>query len=105
MLALIALGVAYAVGDGAFIFTLVSYVWSGIGGTFSIVILYSLFWKKYHGKAAIITIIFGVLFTIVWISSGMEQVFTSRILTFVVAGIVGVIATYSFRSQENINIV
>ena len=103
LLALIALGVAYAVGDGAFIFTLVSYVWSGIGGTFSIVILYSLFWKRYHGKAAIITIIFGVLFTIVWISSGMEQVFTSRILTFVVAGIVGVIATYSFRSQENIN--
>ncbi len=101
LLAVIALIVAYAVGQGTFIFTLVSYVWSGIGGTFSIVILYTLFWKKYHGKAAIITIIFGVLFTVVWISTGMEKVFTSRILTFVVAGIVGIVATLSLKENTN----
>ncbi len=94
MLAVIALGLAYLAGDGTFIFTLVSYVWAGIGGTFSIIILFTLFWKRFHGKAALITIIAGMLFTIIWISSGMEKVITSRILTFFVAGSVAIISTF-----------
>jgi sodium/proline symporter len=93
ILAIIALGLAYLAGDGTFIFTLVSYVWAGIGGTFSIVILFTLFWKKFHGKAALITIISGMLFTIIWISSGMDKIITSRILTFIVAGIIAIVST------------
>ena len=101
ILAIIALVLAYLAGDGTFIFTLVSYVWAGIGGTFSIVILYSLFWQKYHGKAALITIISGVLFTIIWISSGMDEIISSRILTFFVAGIAAVIATLLIPKKAN----
>ena len=93
-LALVALGIAYAIGDGTFIFTLVSYVWAGIGGTFSIVILFTLFWPRYHGRAVLLTIIVGMLFTVIWISTGMDEVFTSRIMTFVVAGVVAVLGTY-----------
>lgn len=99
-LAIIALGLAYIVGDGTFIFTLVSYVWAGIGGTFSIVILFTLFWKKYNGIAALITIISGMLFTIIWISSGMDKIVTSRILTFFVAGIVAIMATFLTHKKE-----
>jgi Na+/proline symporter len=72
MIALIALGLSY-VTPSRLIFTIVSYVWAGIGCTFSVVILFSLFWKKFHGRAAIITIISGILFTILWISGGFEQ--------------------------------
>jgi Na+/proline symporter len=72
----------------------VSYVWAGIGGTFSIVILFTLFWKRYHGRAVIATIISGLLFTIVWSVSGMNARLTSRLLTFFVAGAVAVIATF-----------
>lgn len=93
VLAVIALILAYLSGDGTFIFTLVSYVWAGIGGTFSIIILFTLFWKKFHGKAALITIIAGMLFTIIWITSGMEEVITSRILTFFVAGGIAILST------------
>lgn len=71
-LALIAIGLSY-VTPSKLIFTIVSYVWAGIGCTFSVVILFSLFWKKFHGRAAIITIISGILFTIFWISGGFEQ--------------------------------
>ncbi|GAB4310807.1 MAG: sodium/proline symporter [Bacteroidales bacterium] len=98
LLAGIALIIAWISGEGTYIFTLVSYVWSGIGGTFSIVILYTLFWKRYHRTAAIITILVGLTFTIFWISSGLEEWFTSRILTFVVAGITGLIATFILPS-------
>ncbi|MBS0011471.1 MAG: hypothetical protein KFF49_08675, partial [Bacteroidales bacterium] len=72
LLAVIALAIAY-VSPSRLIFTLVSYVWAGIGCTFSVVILLSLFWQKYHGRAALATIIIGLLFTVFWISGGFEQ--------------------------------
>jgi len=96
LLALVALTLAYFAGNTTFIFTLVSYVWAGIGGTFSVVILFTLFVKKYSGKAALITIICGLIFTIIWISTGMDEYFTSRILTFVVAFLVAVISVFIF---------
>ena len=72
LLAVIALAIAY-VSPSNLIFTLVSYVWAGIGCTFSVVILLSLFWKKFHGRAALATIVVGLLFTVFWISGGFEQ--------------------------------
>ena len=72
LLAVIALGLSY-VSPSKLIFTLVSYVWAGIGCTFSVVILFTLFWNRFHGRAALITIITGLLFTILWSSGGFEQ--------------------------------
>jgi sodium/proline symporter len=72
LLAVIALALSY-VSPSKLIFTLVSYVWAGIGCTFSVVILFTLFWQKFHGRAALITIIAGILFTVFWISGGFEQ--------------------------------
>jgi sodium/proline symporter len=92
-LAVVALLLAYY-SPSDLIFTLVSYVWAGIGGTFSVVILLSLFWRPYHGKAVIVTIVTGMLFTIIWISTGMEEVITSRLLTFFVALLAAVVSSY-----------
>lgn len=86
--------------QGDLIYTIVGYVWAGIGGTFSVVILLTLFWKRYHGIAALLTIITGLTFTIVWISTGMEQILTSRILTFLVAGFVAVVSTYLIPKRK-----
>ncbi len=72
LLAVVALALSY-VTPSKLIFTIVSYVWAGIGCTFSVVILFTLFWKRFHGKAAVITVISGILFTIFWISGGFEQ--------------------------------
>jgi len=81
------------------IYTLVGYVWAGIGGTFSVIILCALFWKRFHAMAAIITILVGISFTIIWISTGMENVLTSRILTFFVAGITALLTTYIIKEK------
>jgi len=93
VLALVALVLAYF-SPSRLIFTLVSYVWAGIGGTFSVVIILSLFWKRFHGRAALITIVTGMVFTIAWISSGMDKEITSRLLTFFVAGGTALLATW-----------
>ncbi|NIA10125.1 MAG: sodium/solute symporter [Nitrospiraceae bacterium] len=92
LLAVIALGAAY-LSPSKLIYTLVGYVWAGIGGTFSVVILLTLFWKRFHGKAVLVTIVTGMLFTIFWISSGLDAKITARIMTFLVAGVVAVAST------------
>ncbi len=99
VLIVVALGLSY-ISPSKLIFTLVSYVWAGIGGTFSVVILLSLFWKKYHGKAALLTIIIGMIFTIVWISTGMDEVITARLTTFFVALLVAVLSTFLISSDQ-----
>ncbi len=101
VLALIALGIAFLF-PSTLIYRLVGYVWAGIGGTFSVVILLSLFWKRYHGRAVLATIVTGMAFTITWIATGMDEKITARLMTFVVAGAVAVVATYAVpgRSKE-----
>ena len=99
ILAIIALILAY-IAPTDLIFTLVSYVWAGIGGTFSVVILLSLFWKKFSGLPAVITIIAGVSFTVIWITSGLDEIVSSRILTFLFAALVAVISTFVFGRKK-----
>ncbi len=99
-LAVIALFIAWLNGDNRFIFSLVSYVWAGIGGTFSVVVLLTLFWKRYHGKAVVVTIVYGITFTVIWINSGMEEVITSRLMTFVTTFVVAVLATYMIPRRK-----
>jgi len=75
------------------IYNIVKYVWAGIGDTFSVVIILTLFWKRFHAKAAFITIIAGVIFTIVWIESGMEQWISSLVMTFIFSLLVAFLAS------------
>jgi sodium/proline symporter len=99
LLALIALAIAY-ISPQKVIFTLVSYVWAGIGCTFSVVILLTLFWKPFHGRAALSAMILGLIFTIVWISSGMDKVVTAKLVNFFFTLIVAVLSTYLIRSKK-----
>ncbi len=98
LLALIALGVAY-LSPSNLVYGIVGYVWAGIGSTFSVVILLTLFWKRYHGIPALLTIIVGLIFTIVWIGSGMDAVITARIMTFLVAGATAIISSYLIKRK------
>jgi sodium/proline symporter len=94
LLAVVALALA-CLFPSRLIYTVVGYVWAGIGGTFSIVILFTLFWKRYHGRAVIATIVSGLLFTVLWSVTGMNARITSRLLTFFVAAAVAVITTFA----------
>ena len=99
ILALVALILAY-LSPSNLIFTIVGYVWAGIGSTFSIVILLTLFWKRFHGVPALLTIVTGLGFTIVWISTGMDKIITARIMTFIVALIVAFSTTYLIPKRK-----
>ncbi len=98
ILSLIALLLAYF-SKGNLVYIIIGYVWAGIGSTFSVVILLTLFWKRYHGRAALLTIITGMLFTIIWISSGMDAIISSRIMTFLVSMTVAVASTFLIKKK------
>jgi sodium/proline symporter len=100
LLSLVALLMAYF-SPSDLVYAIVGYVWAGIGSTFSIVILLTLFWKRFHGIPALLTIIVGLMFTIFWIVSGMDQIVTSRLLTFVVAGLTAIISTYLIKKRAS----
>jgi len=76
------------------IYNIVKYVWAGIGGTFSVIIILTLFWKKFHANAALITMIVGILFTIIWIQTNMERYISCLIMTFIVSLITAVVSTF-----------
>ncbi|MCD4793803.1 MAG: sodium/proline symporter [Bacteroidales bacterium] len=99
ILAIVALVLAYF-SPSDLIYTIVGYVWAGIGSTFSIVILLTLFWKRFHGIPALLTIITGLGFTIIWISTGLDKIITARIMTFIIALIVAVLSTYLIPKRE-----
>ncbi|MFO7790014.1 MAG: hypothetical protein R6V32_05525, partial [Bacteroidales bacterium] len=82
-------------------YTIVGYVWAGIGSTFSVVILLSLFWKSYSGIPALLTILSGLIFTIIWISTGMDSIVSSRLLTFIVALLVAVVSTWIVKAGKS----
>lgn len=99
VLSIVALVLAYF-SPSDLVYTIVGYVWAGIGSTFSVVILLTLFWKRFHGIPALLTIIVGLVFTIVWISTGMDAIVSSRLLTFVVACLVAVAASLLIKKAN-----
>jgi len=100
LIAVVALGVSYVMPSNL-IYDITGYAWAGIGCTFSVVILFTLFWKRFNAKAVLSTIISGLLFTIFWITSGLETVVTARLMTFIVCLIVAFLATVLTERSEN----
>jgi len=99
LLAELALVTAYVVPSDL-IFDLVGWVWAFVGANFSVVILLTLFWKHSHGRAAIITMVAGVCFTIFWITSGLDEVITARIMTFFVAMAVAILSGFLVKPAK-----
>lgn len=93
LMAVIALGAAYLVPT-SLIYMIIGYVWAGIGNPFSVVVLLTLFWKRFNAKAALATIIGGMGFTIFWVVSGLDSaIITARVMTFFVALAIGVLVS------------
>ncbi len=101
LLSVVALVLAYF-SPSDLIYKIVGYVWAGIGSTFSVVIMLTLFWKKYHGRAVILTIVTGLFFTIFWIQTGLDEIISARFVTFIVALIVAVAGTYLLPAKKKI---
>lgn len=54
-------------------------------------ILMIFFWKRYSSIGLIATIISGFIFTVLGISTGLDEIVTSKFSTFFIAAFLGVI--------------
>ena len=103
LIAVVALGSTFILPSNL-IYNIIGYVWAGIGCPFSVVVLLSFFWSKFSSKAALSTIIGGMLFTIFWVTSGLDgEIFTARAVSFFVSLAIGVVVSYMApRTEEEV---
>lgn len=94
------LGFVMAIATESLVLLIVSWAWGGVGNTFSVVILLAFFWKGYSSIGALATIISGLVSTIIWISTPLDEMITSRFSTFVIALIFGVIFSFLFPDKN-----
>src|SRR5699024_5585432 len=94
------IGMIIALTSESLLYLVVSWAWAGVGGTLSPAILMTFFWRRYSSVGLIATIISGFIFTVVWISTGLDEVIPSRFSTFFVAAIFGIVFSYLFPDKK-----
>ena len=93
-------GLIIALTSKSLVYLVVSWAWAGVGCTLSPAIILTFFWKRYSGIGVIATIIAGFTSTVIWISTPLEEIVTSRFTTFFIALIVGIIFSLLFPDKE-----
>jgi sodium/proline symporter len=78
MLFIAGISVAIAAKPSTTILSAVAFAWSGLGASFGAVIIFSLFWRRMTGSAAIFGIAVGMLSVIIWdfIAKANVELFT-----------------------------
>ncbi len=84
-------GMIIALVSESLVYLIVSWAWAGVGCTLSPAILMTFFWKRYSSAGVIATILSGLISTIIWISTPLEEMVTSRFTTFFIAAFFGII--------------
>lgn len=93
-------GLLIALVSKSLVYLVVSWAWAGVGGTLSAAIILTFFWRRYSGIGVIATIITGFLSTVIWISTPLEEIISSRFTTFFFATFVGIVFSLLFPDKE-----
>ncbi|MFD1851858.1 sodium/proline symporter [Oceanobacillus bengalensis] len=83
-------GMVIALVSESLVYLIVGWAWAGVGCTLSPAILMTFFWKRYSSAGVIATILSGLISTILWISTPLEEMMTSRFTTFFIAAFFGI---------------
>lgn len=101
MLAVGTIAIILAFTSKSLIYTIVSWAWAGIGCSFSPVIILSFFWKKFNDKGVIAGLVSGFSATILWMTTGLEEIFSSRIVTFFIASSASIIVSLATQKDKH----
>ncbi|WP_042149647.1 sodium/proline symporter [Paucisalibacillus sp. EB02] len=100
-------GMVIALVSESLVYLIVGWAWAGVGCTLSPAILMTFFWKRYSGVGVIATILAGLISTILWISTPLEEMMTSRFTTFFIAAFFGIVFSLLFpdkKAKEKVDI-
>jgi SSS sodium solute transporter superfamily len=94
------IGMVIALTSESLVYRIVSWAWAGIGCTLSPAILLTFFWKRYSSVGVMATILSGFIFTVLWISTPLDSIITSRFTTFFIAGAFGIVFSLLFPDKQ-----
>jgi sodium/proline symporter len=79
------------------IYTIVGWAWAGIGCSFAPAVILSFFWKRFSGRGVIASLVSGFFTTVIWMTTGLDHIFTARAATFIITFACAVIVTLLSR--------
>ncbi|QUW22205.1 sodium/proline symporter [Sporosarcina sp. Marseille-Q4063] len=94
-------GLIIALTSKSLVFLVVSWAWAGVGCTLSPAVILTFFWKRYSGIGVIATIISGFVSTVIWISTPLDAIATSRFTTFFIAAAFGIVFSLLFPDKKD----
>ncbi|UCD19229.1 MAG: sodium/proline symporter [candidate division WOR-3 bacterium] len=75
------------------IYTIVGWAWAGIGCSFAPAVILSFFWKRFNARGVIASLVSGFATTVIWMTTGLDAIFTARAASFIIAFIAAVAVT------------
>ncbi|MGY0694402.1 sodium/proline symporter [Virgibacillus sp. FSP13] len=96
------IGMIIALASDSLLYLIVSWAWAGVGCTLSPAILMTFFWKRYSGIGVVATIISGFVFTVLWISTPLDGIITSKFSTFFIAAFFGIVFSLLFPDKKTV---
>ncbi|ASK63664.1 sodium:proline symporter [Virgibacillus phasianinus] len=93
-------GMIIALVSDSLLYLVVSWAWAGVGCTLSPAILMTFFWKRYSSTGLVATVLAGLFSTILWISTPLESIITSRFSTFFIAAFFGIAFSLLFPDKK-----
>lgn len=100
LLAVGAVALAIAHFSGEDIYRVVSWVWAGIGCSFSPAVLCAFFWKRTSSAGILASMVSGFVATVVSMTTGLDRQVTSRFSTFVVSMAAIILFSLAFPDRE-----
>ena len=94
------LALVMAILSSNLVLTVVGWAWAGVGSTLSVAVLLTFFWKRYSGIGVIATILSGLIGTLIWINTPLDEIISARFTTFFIALIFGVVFSYLFPEKR-----
>jgi Na+/proline symporter len=84
------------------IYIIVGWAWAGIGCSFAPAVILSFFWKRFSSSGVVASLITGFIVTVIWMTTGLDKVFTARAASFLLAFFVAVVFTLVFPRREEV---
>ncbi|TRM10595.1 sodium/proline symporter [Lentibacillus cibarius] len=94
------LSLIMAIFSKSLVLTLVGWAWAGVGSTLSVAVLLTFFWKRYSGIGVIATILSGLVGTMAWINSPLDDIISARFSTFFIALFFGIVFSLLFPEKR-----
>jgi len=93
------LGLVLALTTSELIYYIVSYAWAGIGCSFAPAVLLSFYWDRFSSKGVVTALSTGLITTIIWIVTGLDNQVTARAITFIAALGLAVLVTFLSKNK------